>query len=78
MKKAVQISGVGLFISLLFCVYMVNGGLFWSLVPVWMFLAGMVIYIAMTWMKPIRDKKKVKGLILFLLAVVIGIILGIL
>lgn len=75
-KEAVLISGAGLFISLLLCVYMVNGGLFWSLVPLWMFLGGMLIYVVIERIKPLREKKKAQVSLLFLLAAVTGSVLG--
>lgn len=77
-SMAISILVVGMFLSLLFCVYMVNGGLFWSFVPLWMLLAGMVVYILLGFSKKLTNNRKVHALAFIVLAVIAGIVLVIL
>lgn len=70
--KAIQILTIGLFLSLSFCVYMINGGLFWRIVPIWMFLGGIILFIVTRHI----ENKLWRWLILTALAVLAGIVLS--
>lgn len=70
--RVIHILAIGLFLSLCFCVYMINGGLFWSIVPIWMLLGGIILFVVT---RPIANKIW-RGLIFTALAVLAGIVLS--
>lgn len=73
--SAIVNASIGLFVSLFICVFTVGGNLFWSLIPIWMFLSGTIINFVLELIKPIADKKKVKCVMMLGIAVLMVVIL---
>lgn len=72
---AITSAAIGLFISLLLCVFLAGENLFWSFVPIWMLLGGAILNFALDFVKPITDKKGLKNAIILFIAIATGITL---
>lgn len=71
--SAITSSGIGLFISLSVCSFLLNENLLLGFIPVWTFLGGTIIYFILGHIKPIANKKTLKYAIFGMLAVAIAI-----
>jgi uncharacterized membrane protein YdcZ (DUF606 family) len=66
---------IGLFVSLLICVFIAGGNLFWSLIPVWLFFGGTLMCFVLDSIKQIADRMWLKYTIVAVVVVAVAILL---